>query len=399
MVPGVSARSGGLAVQVIGAARALQAEGVETAIYTTDLAGSPQAPLAGRRGELVLPPGADEVDLRVFPARWPTRWAFSPALQRALHRDIDRYDVVHIHSLFLHPQLAAYLASTRSRTPYVVALHGALSRHLRRGNRFLKSATDVTWQRRMLDRAAYIDYKTPEEMEEASDLRLAAPGAVVPCGIDWNEYQALPPGDDFRARYDIEPDAPLVLSVSRISRRKGFDVLIDAFSRVAREVPGALLVIGGPDDEALLPELRAQAAALGVANRVRFVGMLKGRDRLAALAAADVWALSSQGENFGLVVIEAMAAGLATVVSPGVAIGHEVADTGASVVVEPGPDAFAREIVALLRDPVGARVMGAKARELAQFWDWSYVVHSLIALYSDAIASSAPAPEPHLTAA
>ena len=96
--------------------------------------------------------------------------------------------------------------------------------------------------------------------------------------------------------------------------------------------PTARLAIVGPDDEGLTPALRALAGREGVAESVVFTGMLRGDDKLDALAAADVWALPSHTENFGNAVVEALAAGRAAVISPAVNIAPEIAAAGAGVV-------------------------------------------------------------------
>ena len=108
------------------------------------------------------------------------------------------------------------------------------------------------------------------------------------------------------------------MSLGRISHKKGIDILIRALPAIAERVPDVRLVIVGPDDEGLSRQLAALADAKGIEDLVVFTGMLREDGRLAALAAASVWALPSKTENFGNSVIEAMAAGLPVVVSPAV---------------------------------------------------------------------------------
>ena len=156
----------------------------------------------------------------------------------------------------------------------------------------------------------------------------------MPLGIDWDAFQRLPPPADFGG-------TPVVLSLGRIAAKKGLDVLIRAFAAVASRFEGARLVLAGPDDEDLRPELEALAEREGVDGRVVFPGMLHGPEKLAALAAADVWALPSHTENFGIAVMEALAAGVATVISPAVNLAGEIERAGAGLVAEATPEAFA----------------------------------------------------------
>jgi glycosyltransferase involved in cell wall biosynthesis len=389
VLPSIASRAGGPASQFVGAARAHADVGVAATVFSSDLPGAPQAPRRDRNGPVVPPLGAEQLDLHVFRTRLPRRWAFSPDMWRALRGRIGEFDVVHIHSLFLFPQLAAYLAASRGDIPYIVAPCGALAPYLRPRSSALKAVMDRTWQRRMLDGAAFIHYKTAEEQRQAADLALTAPPAIVPNGIDWSAFQNPRSGEGFRLRNGVPPHEPLVLSISRISRKKGYDILISAFGQVLREIPSARLVIAGPDDESLIPELRRLAASGGFEDRVRFAGMLDESERLTALAAADVWALPSHDENFGNVVLEAMAARKATVVSSAVALADEIAAAGAGSITDPMPEPFAREILSLLSDSARREALAAEAREFARRFDWSDVVYRLIDMYSAAMSERA----------
>jgi glycosyltransferase involved in cell wall biosynthesis len=169
--------------------------------------------------------------------------------------------------------------------------------------------------------------------------------------------------------------------LGRLSHKKGLDVLVRAFAGVRRDVPDAMLAIVGPDDEQLEWPLRALAASEFVENRVVFTGMLTGDDKLAALAAADVWALPSRGENFGNAVVEAMAASRACVISPEVNIAPEIAAAGAASIIERTPEAFAAEIAALLRDDACRHALGASARDFARRYDWTNVAPRMAEMY------------------
>ena len=97
VIPNLASRNGGPAVTVVESALALRDLGVEASVFGTDLSESANAPNHGRVAASDLPSGADALDVRLFPARWPYRLAFSPALHRALVEQAGEYDVVHIH--------------------------------------------------------------------------------------------------------------------------------------------------------------------------------------------------------------------------------------------------------------------------------------------------------------
>jgi glycosyltransferase involved in cell wall biosynthesis len=383
VIPNLAARTGGPPVAVVESSLALARCGVETTIFATDMAETASARSHERVLPSDLPNGADALDLRLFPAVWPRRLAFSPALWRALDEEASRYDVAHIHSLFLFPQFAAYRAARRSGVPYVVSPRGALDPYLRARSRPLKAMNDALWQRAMLAGAAALHVTSNDEARLLRDVAPDVPRVVVPNGIRCSDYDALPPASEFRGRFLGGHEGPVVMYLGRISHKKGLDLLIRAFALVRRDVPDSRLAIVGPDDEGLTPALLGQAARLGVAGAVTFTGMLRGRDKLAALAAADVWALPSHSENFGIAVAEAMAAGRAVVVSPGVNIAPEIAAAGAGIVSELMAEAFAHSIATLLRDDLARARLGHAGRDFARRYDWAAVAPQLAAMYSD----------------
>jgi glycosyltransferase involved in cell wall biosynthesis len=380
VIPNLAARTGGPPGAVVESSLALARCGVDTTIFATDMAETASARSHARVSAADLPGGADALDVRMFPARRPRRLAFSPDLRRALDEEAGRYDVVHIHSLFLFPQFAAYRAARRSGVPYVVSPRGALDPHLRARNRPLKAINDVLWQRSMLAGAAALHVTSDDEARLLSDVAPSVPRAVVPNGIRCADYDDLPPATEFRSRFLGGHDGPVVLYLGRLSHKKGLDLLIRAFALGRHDVPGARLAIVGPDDEGLTPTLVALAAREGVADAVTFTGMLRGPDKLAALAAAGVWALPSHSENFGIAVAEALAAGRAVVVSPGVNIAPEIAAAGAGIVSDLSVEAFGASIASLLGDDVARARLGRAARDFARRYDWSAVAPQLTPL-------------------
>lgn len=383
VVPGLASRTGGPAVSVVESSVALRLCGVEATIMTTDLADAPFSPSRRRIRASELPAGAESLDVRLFATRWPYRLRYAPTLLGELRRQASRFDVVHIHSLFLFPQFAAFREAVRQGVPYIVSPRGALDPYLRRRGRLRKAVTDALWQRRMLERASALHLTSREEARLTADVAPSVRRVVVPNGIRWADYQELPGRAEFRDRRLGGYDGPIVLNLGRISHKKGLDVLIRAFARVRGRVGECRLVIAGPDDEGLSPRLAALADDEGVGSQVTWTGMLHGRDKLAALAAADVWALSSHTENFGVAVVEALAAGLPTVVSPAVNIAPELAAAGAASVCPLEPGAFADGIAALLEDEARRAALGERARAFARRYDWSETAPLLSAMYRE----------------
>lgn len=388
VVPMFSSRFGGPVTLVADAAESLAAEGVEVTIFATDLG---KAPWAGDWRSIEpseLPPNAGGLDYELFPVKWPQRLLYSPELARRLDAVASDFDLVHVHSLWLHPQYAGQRAARRAGVPYIVSPHGALDPYLRQRGKARKAATSLLWQNSMLANADLLHVTTGDEQELISDIAPSVPREIVPNGL-WIDRLAPADanGDRFRARHLGGFDGPLVLFLGRLNFKKGVDVLIDAFALLASEHRDAHLAIVGPDDEGLRAQLEAQVARLELGERITFTGALYGEDRTDALAAADVWTLSSHSENFGIAVVEAMAAGAATVISPAVNLAPDVLAAEAGLVAEQRPEPFAAAVGSLLADPDQRARVAAAGREFVRRYDWSVVGPQFKEMYERAIVA------------
>jgi len=152
-------------------------------------------------------------------------------------------------------------------------------------------------------------------------------------GIDPDKVHMIPPGYDDHRFYPVSAASreyirrrlnftgPTVLALGRLATNKGYDLLIDAFTHVARRIPGAMLhlAVGGNNlnaqEAALLAELEQRTRELGLTEVVRFGGFIADEDLADHYRAADVFVLSSRYEPFGMTAIEAMACGTPTVVT------------------------------------------------------------------------------------
>ena len=174
--------------------------------------------------------------------------------------------------------------------------------------------------------------------------------------------------------------------LGRIAEKKGIEVLIEAFAQVLAQGIDARLVIAGPDNEGTGLMLHELVRRRAIQDRTSFVGMLRGDEKLAALAAANVWALSSRSEGFSMAVIEALAAGRACLLSPAIFLGSEAEREGAAIVCDPNPEAFSRGLVELLTNDKRRRQMAEAARAFARRYDWDVVSEEWERMYTRAIS-------------
>jgi len=359
---------------------ALDELGVSSCVFATDAVTAASAPDRRHAVSEDLPAMAANVDFRLFPVVPPRRLAFSPALHRALRKGRPP-DVLRIHSLFLFPQWSAYRYALETGTPYLVSLHGALDPWLRRRGRPRKRLVDALWQKDMLERAAAIHVTTEEERDATSDVAPRVPRVLVSNGINTADFCDLPDPALFRRSALDGFDGQLVSYLGRISRKKGIDILLRAFAIIVDDFPDTMLAIIGPDDEGLGAKLERLARDLGIAARVRFTGPAYGPDRLAAFAATDIWVLPSHTENFGVAVIEAMAAGLPVVISKEVNIARAAREAAAALICEVDPGDVARQLRILLTSPTQAAQLGDNGRAFAANYEWPKVARELHAAY------------------
>jgi glycosyltransferase involved in cell wall biosynthesis len=194
-----------------------------------------------------------------------------------------------------------------------------------------------------------------------------------------------PPEDGhgaLRARLGLDARDQLVLSVGRISFKKGLDLLIDAVAGLE----GVHLAIVGPDDgDGTLAALEAQRTALGVEGRVHLVGPLDTSEPLTVYGDADVFVLPSRNESFGIVAAEAAACGVPTVVTDRCGIAEIL---GSAAVVVPCRTEPIREAIAqLLATPESRARLAAAGPEVARENSWRVMVERQLALYREVLAA------------
>jgi glycosyltransferase involved in cell wall biosynthesis len=214
------------------------------------------------------------------------------------------------------------------------------------------------FEHRNIRRAAALHFTTAEEQALAAPYTFDTPGLVVPLGIGADEFAVMPEPGSFRRRHPEIGHQRIILFFGRVNFKKGLDILAKAFGAVARRCQDVHLVIAGPDNEGWGARVRTWLSEEGVLGRTTFTGMLLGPDKLAVLRDASLFVLPSYSENFGLAVIEAMAAGLPVIISDQVNIWREVENNRAGRVIPCDPGALAAQILEILAHPESAAQMG-----------------------------------------
>lgn len=383
VIPSISETQGGPSVALPLLLSALSATGVQAHVVTTDDDG------VGKRMDLQNGTPVERDGVRYFFFRKQTEfYKVSRSLRSWLLRNATEYDIIHIHALFSYASTVAARVASKRGVPYIVRPLGVLNRWgLRNRRQTLKMLSLKFVELPRLRRAAALHFTS--EVEKAEALSLSSDLADVRSVVIPPPIVAGLSGEpsEFTKTFPAALNREAVLFLSRLDKKKGIELLLDAFPQVLRLFPEAVLVIAGDGDRNYVTTLKRRGGELGIANHVIWTGHLQGRDKAAALAFARCFVLPSLSENFGIAAAEALAARVPTVISKEVAISGDVLEYKAGLVVERDAAYLAEAICTVLRNPLGARSMTENAQRLVrERYSPDAVGQALRQLYTDVLS-------------
>lgn len=391
--------SGGMNVYVRELATDLARRGIEVDVFTRW-----REPGDPRIQEIA--PGARVIHIESGPIGYLPKAAvydrldeFSAELQRHVDAEGARYDVIHAH-YWLSAEVAARLAP-RWGVPVIQMFHtlGLVKREVMDEDVDGESEIRIAVERRAIGDSAAIVAASDIEADELSTLYGAHDSkvAIIPCGVDPAVFRPMRQADA-RERTGRDQCERLILFVGRIEQIKGIDVLLRALALLFGRRPDlrsetCLLVIGGaldadPDEAETekVEGLRRLVREHGLERNVDFVG---SRDQPALAwyyAAADVCAVPSLTESFGLVALEAMACGTPVVATRVGGMQTVVEDGESGLLVPPGDHAALAEAIARVLTDHRLRIhLGHGARSRAERYSWRAVGDRIVALYDAVI--------------
>jgi glycosyltransferase involved in cell wall biosynthesis len=373
---------GGPAKAVFDMARAETKQGNQVTIFTTDHGRIARAP---REGHVEVRHG---VTIYYFPLGFPEFFATSFAMAVALRRQLRSFDLVIIHSLYLFHDLVAGYLCRRYRILYIVRPHGSLDPYIYRAHRWRKLAAELIFNNRLLRGAAGMLYTSEDEMRLSLPYAFGAASAIVPLGVEPDDYRSLPSPGSFRRSYRETKGRRIILFLARLHPKKGLGILIEAFARAAEVHDDVHLVIAGPDG-GMTEQARTWLSERNLQDRATFTGMLTGDDKLGALQDAYVFVLPSYSENFGIAVVEAMYFGIPVLISDQVNLWREVVNARAGLVSPCDPNAFADILLKILADRELSKEMGQFGRRLVlEEYTWDRIGEQLVIAYKEIILKS-----------
>jgi glycosyltransferase involved in cell wall biosynthesis len=388
VIPAVARRYGGPSSAIVPMCRSLAAQGLQPFIATTDADGP---------GRLDMPIGVptlwEGVPAIFFRRDCSEAYKYSYGLGRWLARRAGDFAVAHLHAALSYAPLAAATACRRAAVPYVVRPLGTMDAWSLQQKPIRKRLLLAMGGRRMLRDAAAIHYTSSEERRQAERALGLERGVVIPLGIDETLLSEPLASADERLRDSY------VLVLSRLHPVKNLESLIEAFAGITAgqnvRIPWRLVVAGTGDPE-YLAVLQRLVVSAGAQRRVSFAGWVEGEAKQRLIRNASLFALPSLHENFGVSLVEALAAGVPALVSRQVHLADAVEAAGAGWVVDGDHASLRAGLADALDDAQERESRGRAARELARRFSWTGVGAQLLELYQQLVSSTLPQLAPSL---
>ncbi len=340
--------------------KALVQAGVDVTVFTTNIDGEQElnVPLEERVG-------IDGVKVYYYPVQKPRSYIYSSRLKHALQAHLPTFDLVHIHGLYLYPTAVTARLCRHYQIPYLISPRGMLDKYaMQMGNR-IKRGIKHTYlhliERSNLDGATALHFTTEEERRHSLYLCSEERSLIVPNSLNTDEFRYI-----HEPTKTEETGVKTILFLSRINPKKGLDILIPAFAKIVKQHSRVRLRLVGPDDTNYFAEIQQLIAHYQIQPYVNYDGMLLGEEKTRAFEQASLFVLPSYSENFGNVVIEALACGTAVIISNRVNIYPEIQKADAGLVVRCDVDELADAILELLENPKRAAQMGNRGKNLVE---------------------------------
>lgn len=325
-------------------------------------------------------------------------YQYSPRLVPWLRREATRFDVVVVHGLWQYHGLAVHRALGAAGTPpYFVFSHGMLDPWFKREYPLKHLKKLFYWwpaERRVLRDAAAVLFTCEEEkiLARQSFAGYRCREQVVAFGTIGADGDAVQQREAFYAHQPALQGKAFWLFLGRIHVKKGVDLLIEAYARLAARMPAKArpsLVIAGPCADAdYLRKLQALAASRCPEGSVHWPGMITGDVKWGALRAAEAFVLPSHQENFGIAVAEALSCGTPVLISDQVNIWREIKADGVGL-VERDDLAGTEKLLAdwlALNEPARASMRIAAEKSFAQRYAIKTVAAHLASILAAGIA-------------
>lgn len=296
-------------------------------------------------------------------------------------------DLIHVQTPFL-AHYAGHGAARRAGLPVIATYHTLFEEYLQH----YAPIVPQRWLRGLARRFSRSQCNALDAVivpsraihRRLSDYGVTAPLHILPTGIPVRGFDGAG-RDAFRARHGIAAERPVALYVGRVAHEKNLDFLLDVLALARESLPEMLLLVAG--EGPALADLRDAVRARGLAANVQFLGYLdRQRELPDCYAAADAFAFASRTETQGLVLLEAMAAGLPVVALAAMGTIDILGARRGALVPDDNPAAFALDLVRLLRDADLRAGLAREGRAYVLEWSDEMLAGRMAELYRSIVA-------------
>ncbi|MBE9059465.1 glycosyltransferase [cf. Phormidesmis sp. LEGE 11477] len=389
IVPSLSLVYGGPSQMVRGlsAALAQQQAIAQVTVITTDANGDiDEDPLDVPLAQPIEQAGYEVIYFRCAPFR---RYKFSTELLRWLWANAHRYDIAHIHALFSPVSTAAATLCRWRHLPYIMRPLGTLDPADLQKKRTLKKLYAHLLEKPNLAGAAALHFTSSQEAKVSERFGTTTSEMVLPLGVSLPSLPERTVAQSrIREQFSIPKERPIILFMSRIDPKKGFDLLVPALEKIHQNNhPFHLLLCGSnPQDREYETSIKQQIESSSWSCCVTFSGFVSGELKINILSAADLFVLPSYYENFGIAVAEAMAAGIPVVISTGVDIWPKVAECEAGWIVPTEVEPLVDSLTEALSDEGERKRRGQNAQRCAKAnYGWDAIAQTLTLKYQSLV--------------
>jgi glycosyltransferase involved in cell wall biosynthesis len=310
---------------------------------------------------------------------------FSFSLYTNIHKDIKKSDIIHIQAIFNTPTPLSLFWSRFYKKPTILSPRGSLGDWvMNHGNKLKKKWLEIF----IKPFANYVIWHATSEQEKKEILNHfpKVKVKIIPNGIYVDEFKNFNKLEkkDYIKKYTTQDKVninKIIISMGRLQKKKGFDILINSFYNVLKIYPNSYLLIAGPD-EGEKDKLKNQIKQLSLEKNVFLVGNLQGQDKIDFLANADLFALPSHNENFGNVYVESLASGTPIVASKNTPW-KDVEKYNCGKWVENSVEKTSEAIIEILEKD--REEMRKNSQQFAIRYDWKNIAKQFKQLFDDLI--------------
>jgi glycosyltransferase involved in cell wall biosynthesis len=284
-----------------------------------------------------------------------------PDMEQAVIARAKEFDIIHVTGVWQRTSAVACKAAKSQGIPYVISPRGALGPYSW-GQKTIKKILYYLWQERFnVTNASAIHYTSNQELEECRWLKLSGMPFIVPNGLDTQFWQPnLEAAKAWRKSQNFSENDFILLNVGRLHHKKGLDLLPQSLAPL-RHLNWRMVFVGG-DNDGTKAKLQKQFQSANLSDKVVFLERCEPKDLPAIYSAANLFLLPSRHENFGNVVVEALACGCSVVISDQVGLHDEVADGGVGWVFPRVSERWSQAIEELIQFPAKTKELKLKSR-------------------------------------